>query len=104
MPLADKAVANGSYSKVVDYPLKQKKRSEHPTLDGSSIIQELGSLEEVVYRFYWIKTSELQAEIDVAESEAEDGWMIMGRVARTPIHEALDLYNAQLAMQRHVSD
>jgi len=92
-----------AYSVVVDKVLKTKRRNENPTVDGESIIQELGCVEQKTYRFFWITTEELQAEIEKLEAEAEDGWVIVGEVSRSPIHEALDLYNAQVVMRRLVS-
>ncbi len=94
----------GSYSKVIDSPVKTKRRSEHPVVDGTSVIQELGYIERKVYRFYWITTVQLQAEIEALESEADDGWVLSGEPSRTPIHEALDLYNVTVAMHRYTSD
>jgi hypothetical protein len=67
------------------------------------MIQELGYSETKVYRFHWITTDELQAKIQELEAEAADGWVIVGEVGRTPIHEALDLYNAQVTMRRLTS-
>jgi len=92
-----------AYSTVLDKSLKMKRRSEVPTVDGESVVQELGFIEKKTYRFYWITTAELQAEIDAKEEEAVDGWVIVGEVTRSPIAEPLDLYNAQINMQRHVS-
>jgi hypothetical protein len=92
-----------AYSTVFDKPFKTKRRTELPTIDGESVVQELGFIERKVYRFYWITTAELQSEIEAKEAEAVDGWVIVGDVSRTAIHEALDLYNAQINMQRHVS-
>jgi len=91
-----------AYSTVFDQPIKQKRRSEHPTIDGSVVIQELGYVETKIYRFYWIRTAELQDEIEAKEEEAADGWVIAGEPARTPICEPLDLYNAQIVMRRFV--
>lgn len=91
------------YSTVFDKPLKTKRRAEQPTIDGKSVVQELGFIERKTYRFFWITTAELQSQIQEKESEASDGWVIVGEVSRTPIHEALDLYNAQISMQRYVS-
>ncbi len=93
-----------AYSTVFDKPVKTKRRSENPTIDGESIVQELGYVETKVYRFFWITTNELQAEIVEKEEEAEDGWVIVGDVPRTAIHEALDLYNAQITMRRFVAE
>jgi hypothetical protein len=91
------------YSTVLDKPLKTARRAEVPTIDGESVIQELGYSETKIYRFYWITTDELQDKIRELEAEAEEGWVIVGEVARTPIHEALDLYNAQVNMRRLVA-
>ncbi len=91
------------YSTVFDKPLKTKRRAELPTIDGESIVQELGFIERKSYRFFWITTAELQAEIEAKEAEAVDGWVIVGEVGRDPISEPLDLYNAQINMQRYVS-
>jgi len=91
------------YSTVFDKPLKAERRVEYPTIDGESIIQGMGYVEMKIYRFHWITTDELQAKIIELESEAVDGWVFVGEVARTPIHEALDLYNAQVVMRRMVS-
>ena len=63
-----------AYSTVLDKPLKVKRRSDFPTIDGESIIQELGYMETKIYRFYWITTAELQTELEALEAEA-DGWM-----------------------------
>jgi hypothetical protein len=92
-----------AYSTVFDKPLKMKRRTEMPTVDGESVVQELGSIERKIYRFFWITTAELQAEIEAKEAEAVDGWVIVGDVTRSPISEPLDLYNAQINMQRYVS-
>lgn len=92
-----------AYSTVFDKPIKVARRAERPTVDGESVIQELGYVETKIYRFYWITTEELQAEIERLEAEAEDGWVISGEVTRTPICEPLDLYNAQVVMRRLVS-
>jgi hypothetical protein len=92
-----------AYSTVFDKPLKMKRRAELPTIDGESVVQELGFIERKAYRFFWITTEELQAEIQAKEAEAVDGWVIVGEVGREAIHEALDLYNAQINMQRYVS-
>ena len=94
----------GSYSKVIDSPVKTKRRSEHPVVDGTSVIQELGYIERKVYRFYWITTAQLQGEIEALESGADDGWMLTREPSHTPIHEALDLYNVTVAMHRYTSD
>ncbi len=91
------------YSTVFDKPLKTKRRAELPTIDGESVVQELGFIEVKAYRFFWITTDQLQAEIEAKEAEAVDGWVIVGGVSRTPICEPLDLYNAQITMQRHVA-
>ena len=92
-----------SFSTVIDKPMKVARRSEQPTIDGESVIQELGFIETKVIRFYWITTDELQAEIVKLEAEAEDGWVIVGEVGRPPISEPLDLYNASITMRRHVA-
>jgi hypothetical protein len=91
------------YSTVLDKPLKTARRAELPTIDGESVIQELGYSETKIYRFYWITTDELQDKIRELEAEAEEGWVIVGEVARTPIHEPLDLYNVLVNMRRLVS-
>ncbi len=91
------------YSTVFDKPLKTKRRADLPTIDGESVVQELGFIERKAYRFFWITTAELQAEIEAKEAEAVDGWVIVGEVARNPICEPLDLYNAQISMQWFVS-
>lgn len=93
-----------SYSKVSDKPLKLKRRSEFPTIDGGGVVQELGFIETKTYRYYWITTDELQAVIADLEAEAEDGWVIVNEPARTPIAEPLDLYNVQITMRRHVAE
>lgn len=92
-----------AYSTVIDQPLKTKRQSENPTIDGESVIQELGYIETKVYRYYWITTAELQTELQAREAESVDGWVIQGEVGRTPISEPLDLYNAQITMRRFVS-
>lgn len=92
-----------SYSTVVDKPIKVARRTEHPTVDGESVIQELGYMETKVIRYFWIRTEEVQAEIERLEAEAVDGWVISGEVSRTPISEPLDLYNVTIAMRRLVA-
>lgn len=93
----------GFYSVVLDKPLKQKRVAERPTVDGESVLQALGFRETKIYRFFWITTAELQDEIQRKEEETADGWIITGEIGRTPIHDALDLYNAVITMQRMVS-
>ena len=91
------------YSTVFDKPLKTARRAETPTIDGESVIQELGFIETKAYRFHWITTAELQEKILEFEAEAVDGWVIVGDVSREAIHEALDLYNARVVMRRHTA-
>ena len=91
------------YSTVFDKPLKTARRAETPTIDGESVIQELGFIETKGYRFHWITTAELQEKILEFEAEAVDGWVIVGDVGREAIHEALDLYNARVVMRRHTA-
>ena len=92
-----------AYSTVFDKPLKSARRTENPTIDGESVIQELGFIETKAYRFHWITTAELQGKVLELEAEAVDGWVIVGDVSREPIHEALDLYNARVVMRRHTA-
>ena len=92
-----------AYSTVFDKPLKSARRAETPTIDGESVIQELGFIETKAYRFHWITTAELQEMIVEFEADAVDGWVIVGDVSREPIHEALDLYNARIVMRRHTA-
>ena len=91
-----------SYSTVHLRPVRTKVRSEQRTIDGNSVIQELGYLEEQSYIFDWITTDELQAEIDRLEETAADGWMTE-RPARTQIHPALDLFRVQVNMHRFIA-
>jgi hypothetical protein len=91
------------FSTVLDKPLKQKRRTERPILTGESIVQELGVVETKTYRFFWITTAELQAKIQELEQEAADGWVIVGDVSRTAVHDALDLYNASVTMHRYMT-
>ncbi len=92
-----------AYSTVYDKPLKTKRVTNIPTIDGESVVQELGFVETKAYRFHWITTAELQDEIKGKEEEAADGWVLVGEVRRVPIHEALDLYNAEIQMMRYTS-
>lgn len=92
-----------AYSTVFDKPLKSARRTENPTIDGESVVQELGFIETKAYRFHWITTAELQGKVLELEAEAVDGWVIVGDVGREPIHEALDLYNARVVMRRHTA-
>ena len=52
-----------AYSTVFDKPLKSARRTENPTIDGESVIQELGFIETKAYRFHWITTAELQGKV-----------------------------------------
>jgi hypothetical protein len=90
------------YSKVVDGPLRVSRRVEHPTLDGGSVIQHLGVRESCTYRFYWITREDFQQELSVLEAMAEQGWVIDGDPAVTPVMEPLDLYNVVVRMHRLV--
>ena len=92
-----------AYSTVFDKPSKSARRTENPTIDGESVVQELGFIETKAYRFHWITTAELQGKVLELEAEAVDGWVIVGDVSREPIHEALDLYNARVVMRRHTA-
>jgi hypothetical protein len=91
------------YSIVYFKPLKQKRISERPVIDGGSVIQELGFIETEVWIYHWITTSQLQDRISFHEDASKDGWVIVGEVPRTPIHEALDLFNAQVTLHRYVA-
>jgi hypothetical protein len=91
-----------AYSVVRDLPFRVKRRVPIPTVDGNSVIQELGYLERQAYRFYWIRTSELQLEIEALEDLAGEGWIIAGEPSRTPIVEPLDLYNVSVTLERMV--
>lgn len=91
------------YSIVEFKPLRQKRRSENPTIDGGSIIQELGFEEWWISIYHWITTAQLQDRIALHEEAAVDGWVIQGQVGRTPIHEALDLFNAQVTLHRYIA-
>ncbi len=50
-----------AYSTVFDKPLRVARRAELPTIDGESVIQEMGYIWVKGYRFQWITTDELQA-------------------------------------------
>ncbi len=92
-----------AYSTVFDKPLRVARRVELPTIDGESVIQEMGYIWVKGYRFQWITTDELQAKIQQLEAEAVDGWVIVGDVARDPIHPALDLYMVRVIMHKYSS-
>jgi len=92
-----------AYSTVWERPIKTKRRANIPTIDGESVVQELGYVEVQGWRFYWITNSELQDEIDLKEAMASDGWVLVGDPNRTPIHDALDLYNARITVSRFVA-
>lgn len=91
------------YSKVIDPVLKIPRQSPHPLVDGDQIVQQLGYIERKVIRLFWITTAQLQTEIDALEADADDGWVIDGEPARTPIQDPLDLYNVVISMRRQVS-
>lgn len=91
------------YSTVYDKPLKTARRNEIPTIDGESVVQEMGFIETKAYRFHWITTDQLQLKIQDLEAEAVDGWVIVGDVVRDPINEALDLYSVRISMRRFTS-
>lgn len=93
-----------AYSTVITPAVQVRRRSERPTVDGSSIIQELGYGESKTYRFFWITAAQLQAEILILEAMASDGWVIVGDVSKTAVHEALDLFNAQVTLHRYVEE
>ena len=65
-------------------------------------MQELGFIERKSYKFFWINTAALQAEIDDIQTiEAGSGWAIEGEPAREPVHEVIDdLFNAQINLYR----
>lgn len=92
-----------SFSTVVIGPFKTRRRGVRPTVDGNSVIQELGFQEDVIYLYHWITNTELQDMIEEKEELAAAGWVINGEVAKDQIHEALDLFNARIVMQRLVS-
>lgn len=92
-----------AYSIVFDKPIRVARRVEMPTIDGESVVQELGYVWTKAYRFQWITTDELQAKIQELEAEVVDGWVIVGDVARDPVHEALDLYFARVSMRKYSS-
>lgn len=93
-----------AYSTVITPAIRVRRRSERPTVDGSSIIQELGYGETKSYRFFWITAAQLQAEIEILEAMASDGWVITGEVSKSAIHDALDLFNAQVNLHRYVEE
>ncbi len=90
-----------AYSTVWERPLKTKRMVDFPTIDGESVVQELGFIEVQSWRFDWISTAELQDEIELKEAMAEDGWVINEEIKRTAIHEALDLYSAKISVRRY---
>lgn len=92
-----------AYSTVYDLPYRVARRVEMPTIDGESVVQELGYLWIKGYRFHWMTTAELQARLALLEAEASEGWVIVGEVAREAIHEALDLYNVRVQMHKYSS-
>lgn len=91
------------FSKVTDPVVRIPRQREHPLVDGESIIQQLGYLERKIIRLYWITNEELQTEIDLLETEADEGWIIDGEPARTPIQDPLNLYNVVINMKRLVA-
>lgn len=94
------------YSKVIDPVIKTKRTNLVPLISGSGVIQELGYVERKSYRFFWINTIELQAEIDTIQTtEAEDGWALEGDPIRTPVHEVItDLFNAEIVLYRYAAE
>lgn len=95
-----------SYSKVVDPVVKIKRTNLVPLVNGSGVLQELGYVERKTYRFFWVNSAELQAEIDAIQvTEAEEGWAIEGEPVRTPVHEVItDLFNVVINLYRFVSE
>jgi len=94
------------YSKVVDPVVKVKRTNLVPLIKGDGIVQELGYVERKTYRFFWINTGELQAEIDTIQTtEAADGWVMEGEPARVPVHDVIvDLFNAEIILYRFVAE
>jgi len=94
------------YSKVIDPVIKTKRTSLVPLISGSGVIQELGCVERKSYRFFWINSAQLQAEIDTIQTtEAEEGWALEGDPVRAPVHEVIaDLFNAEVVLYRYVAE
>ena len=93
-----------AYSKVIDPVIKTKRTNLVPLIRGSGVVQELGYVERKIYRFFWINSVELQAEIDtIQNTDVVDGWAIEGDPNRSPVHEVIvDLFNAEITLYRYV--
>ncbi len=94
------------YSKVIDPVVKIKRTNLVPLITGEGVVQELGYVERKMYRYFWITSAELQAEVDsIQTTEAEDGWVIEGEPARVPVHNVIvDLFNVEIILYRFVSE
>lgn len=89
------------YSTVIDPVIKTKRVNAMPLVGGAGEIQDLGYIEKKVYRFFWITTFELQAEIDAV---VDDGWVLDGDPSRSLVHQAIpDLFNAEASFYRFVA-
>jgi len=92
-----------AFSKVVDPVIRIPRQREHPLVDGTSTVQQLGYIERKTIRLYWITNEELQTEITALEAEADEGWVIDGEPGRTPVQDPLNLYNVVINMRRLVA-
>lgn len=87
-----------AYSTVIDPVIKTKRVNAMPLVGGAGEIQNLGYIEKKAYRFFWITTSELQAEIDAV---VNDDWVLDGDPSRSSVHQAIpDLFNAEVNFYR----
>jgi len=93
-----------SYSKIIDPAIKLKDQLMERLSDGTPVVYDAGCAEMKRYRFYWINTQELQAEIDAIQgSGSGSGWIIRGTPSRVPVHDVIDdLFNATIDLYRYV--
>lgn len=89
------------YSKVVEPVLKTKRVSSMPLIGGAGVIQDLGYIERITHRFFWITTAELESEID---TQVALDWVMDGDPNRVLVHNAIsDLFNADVTYYRYVA-
>ncbi|MBW1971252.1 MAG: hypothetical protein JRI44_00215 [Deltaproteobacteria bacterium] len=94
---------DADYFEVIDPPVRRKRIIEIPTLDGGSVIQQAGYIEEKNIRLYWISNDKLQDYIHSSESEMENGWII-DKVSRNAVEPSLDIYNVTINMHRIIKE
>ena len=94
-----------SYSKIIDPVVKVKNQEVDKLSDATSAVYGAGYIERKKYRYFWINTEDLQAEIDtIVSTEAGNGWAIEGKPTRVPVHDVIDdLFNAIIDLYRYVA-